>query len=112
MIDALIARAGDGCNPTHGDVHSGAELTRLLRGGCTWEDIEFATDRLAASFRRRGQRFGTWTLLEEHAVKIRDRRLAGLPAPTTPSPTASWDSRPRRNGPYGANGIAPMVGVG
>lgn len=85
-IAALINRAGDACNPTCASLHHGADLNRLLRGGCDWdEDILPAVDRLAASFRGRGKRFGTWDLLVEHAVENRDRRLAGLPAskPTT-----------------------------
>lgn len=110
MIDALIKRADDGCNPTNGNLHSGAELIRYLRGGCIWEDIEFATDKLAASFRGQGKRFSTWKLLEEHVVEVRDRRVAGLPppAPIQFRPLQRQTSR----GPYRANGIAPMVAVG
>jgi hypothetical protein len=112
-IDALIRRAGEGCDPTAPGVHHGADLNRLLRGGCDWAlDIEPAVDKLSASFLRRGKRFSTWALLEEHAIEFRDRRLAGLPAPVAPSAIAARDARPRRNGPYGANGIAPMVACG
>lgn len=110
-IDALIRRAGDACNPTNANILGGAELTRFLRGGCSWEDIEFATDMLAASFRGRGKRFSTWSLLEEHVIEIRNRRLAGL-APPAP-PVAFVRRQPvSHNGGYRSNGIRPMVATG
>lgn len=85
-IGSLIDRAGDACDPTAPGLHHGADLNRMIRGGCDWaSDIEPAVDQLAASFRRRGKRFATWSLLEEHAVQNRDRRLAGVPAPSKPS---------------------------
>lgn len=85
QIAGLIERAGDACNPACGSLHHGADINRLLRAGCDWEDdILPAVDRLAASFRSRGKRFGTWDLLREHALENRDRRLAGLPAPSQP----------------------------
>jgi len=93
MIEGLIERAGEGCDPTAAGVHHGSDLNRLVRGGCDWEDdICPAVDKLAASFRRRGQRFGTWSLLEEHALQNRDRRLAGV---ADPKPAAE---QPRRTG--------------
>lgn len=110
MIDALCARAGDACNVTRGGVHHGADLTRFLRAGCTWEDIEFATDKLAASFRGRRQQFATWALLEEHVTEIRDRRLAGL-APVA-APVSFQRRAPASNGGYRSNGIRPMVATG
>lgn len=97
-IAALIARAGDACNPTHADVHHGADLNRLLRGGCEWEaDILPAVDKLAASFLARGKRFSTWALLTEHAIQNRDRRLAGLPEPRAPN------EQPRRSSGRGVD---------
>lgn len=84
-IEALIARAGDACDATAPGVHHGADLNRFIRGGCDLDaDIGPAVDQLAASFRRRGKRFATWSLLEENAVQNRDRRLAGIPAPSKP----------------------------
>lgn len=81
-IEFLIIRAGDACDPTAPSLHHGADLNRLLRGGCSWDDdILPAVDQLAASFRRRRARFGTWSLLSEHALRNRDLRLAGVAAP-------------------------------
>lgn len=94
QIEALIERAGDACDPTAPGLHHGADLNRMVRGGCDWAaDIEPAVDLLAASFRRRGRRFATWSLLEEHAVQNRDRRLAGLPAPQKPTTAPSTPGR-------------------
>jgi hypothetical protein len=68
----------------------------MLRAGCDWvEDIEPAADRVAASFRAKGKRFRSWELLIEHAVDFRDRRLAGLPAPTAPSERVASTSHRR-----------------
>lgn len=94
QINSLIERAGDACDPTAPGLHHGADLNRMIRGGCDWSaDIEPAVDQLAASFRRRGRRFATWALLEEHAVQNRDRRLAGLPAPQKPTTAQSTSGR-------------------
>ncbi|GIK48008.1 MAG: hypothetical protein BroJett013_07050 [Alphaproteobacteria bacterium] len=113
MIAALIDRCGQAINPTAADVHHAGELNRLLRGGCLWdEDILPAADKLAASFLSRGKRFGTWRLLEEHALDLRDRRLAGVRAPEA-IPLPSYRPVQRtRGGPYRANGITPLVAVG
>lgn len=108
-IEALIVRAGDGCDQTAPNLHHGAVLNRLLRGGCDWtEDILPAVDQLAQSFRRRRQRFNTWALVEEHAIRNRDARLAGVPPPQPPS------EAPRRNGarPSMASVIDRMVTEG
>jgi len=103
-INMLIARAGDACDPTAPGVHHGADLNRFLRGGCDWEaDILPAVDRLAASFRKRGQRFSTWQLLEEAVVQNRDRRLAGLPAP------GAVTEQPRRGGRPDASAIIDRI---
>lgn len=88
QIEALIEYAGDGVDPTAPGVHHGSDLNRFQRAGCTVDDILAAVDRLSASFRRRGKRFGTWSLLEEHVIENRDRRLAGLPPPQAAKPTA------------------------
>ena len=82
MIEALIDRAAGACDPTAPGLHHGADLNRLLRAGCDWtDDILPAVDKLVASFRRRGGRFSTWALLEEHAVEFRNRRQAGVTEP-------------------------------
>ena len=111
MIAALVRRAGDSCDPTKAGLLHGGDLTRFLRGGCTWEDLEFAVDKLAASFAARGKRFSTWSLLEEHALDIRNRRMAGLPPP---APPVAFVRRPAvsNNGGYRSNGIRPMVATG
>lgn len=111
MIAALVKRVGPAGDPTKGGLLHGGDLTRFLRGGCIWEDLEFAADKLAASFLGRGKRFSTWSLLEEHAIDIRNRRLAGLPPPAPP--VAFVRRQPSANtGGYRSNGIRPMVATG
>lgn len=89
LLDGLKARADGAINLTSGHVHHAGELSRLLRGGCTSEDIENATDAITANFKARRKTFSSWAVISELAVEMRDRRLAGVPepkAPTTPTP--------------------------
>lgn len=114
-IKALIERAGVACaNGAPGLIH-GADINRLLRGGCDFEqDIIPAVDKLAASFIRRGKKLRTWELLEEHAIDFRDRRLAGIPAPKAinDAPAFRQQRSTYGRGAYGANGISRLVAVG
>lgn len=90
LLDGLKARADGAINLTSGHVHHAGELSRLLRGGCTVEDIENATDAITASFKAKGRLFNSWAIISELAVENRDRRLAGVraPQPVTDAPRA------------------------
>lgn len=122
MIKEAQARAGAACNLTSGNVHHVADLRRLVDAGCDWEaDVLPAIDRLAASFIAKRKQFSSWTLVTEAAIENRDRRLAGLPAPTKPSEKSNgrasadgdaWDRVLAEMEVDAAPGARPAVAVG
>lgn len=95
MIEEAQTRAGKAANLTSGHLHHGAVLRQLLDGGCEWQDVLDAIDALAASMNARGKQFHSWAIISEPAQANRDRRLAGLPAPSKPS--EQTNGRPQRN---------------
>lgn len=85
-IDWLVDRLGDKADTISGHLRSGHILNALLRAGCDWaEDIVQAADHLALTWKSR-EPIRSWKPIEEHALRLRDYRLAGLPPPQAPQP--------------------------
>lgn len=91
------SRAGDACNMTSGHVHHFADLRRLEEAGCEWEaDILPAIDALAAGIiANKRKPLNSWAHpgLIDAATTLRDRRLAGLPAPQASKPNGASNGR-------------------
>ena len=79
---------GDGLNLTVGGMHSFADLKALVEPTsgepCTWLEVVDAIRIEAEKAKTRGRPIRSWTWVHETALAMRDRRLAGLPAPTAP----------------------------
>jgi len=101
MIREAQARAGAACNLTSGHVHHVADLRRLIDAGCDWDaDVLPAIDALSAGIiARKAKPINSWAHpgLVDAATTLRDRRLAGLPAPTKPTERTNGRSSAERD---------------
>jgi DNA-binding Lrp family transcriptional regulator len=101
MVKEAQARAGAACNLTSGHVHHVADLRRLIDAGCDWEaDVLPAIDALSAGIiARKAKPINSWAHpgLIDAATTLRDRRLAGLPAPTKPTERTNGRSSAERD---------------
>jgi uncharacterized protein YdaU (DUF1376 family) len=79
---------GEGLNLTMGGMHSARDLRSLVEPTsgepCTWPEVLDAIRADAAKAKIRGKPIRAWTWIHETALAMRDRRLAGLPAPNAP----------------------------
>jgi hypothetical protein len=93
---------GEGLNLTIPAMHSHRDLKALVEPTsgepCTWLEVVDAIRIEAAKAKTRGRPIRSWTWVHETALAMRDRRLAGLPAPTAPVEL----SRVRPSAPSGA----------
>lgn len=87
MLDALKLRAEGAINLANANVHHAGALRQLMREGCTWQDIEDATDAVSGSIRaRKGRPFFSWGVIRESALANRDRRAQPLAPMAEPKP--------------------------
>lgn len=85
-LNQAIELAGGSASKANGGTMHYADLRRLCEPAkgepCDWElDVVPAIMSKAASLKAKGQSIGSWVWVEEGALRNRDRRLAGLPAP-------------------------------
>lgn len=85
-LNQAIELAGGSASKANGGTMHYADLRRLCEPAkgepCDWElDVVPAIMSKAASLKAKGQSIGSWVWVEEGAIRNRDRRLAGLPAP-------------------------------
>lgn len=94
--------AGDGVDLTSGAVHHYADLRQLCEPQvgepCTWDEVLAAIGAEAAKAILKRRPIRSWTWVKEPAIRLRDRRLQGLPdvsavEPRGQGPPQSWSER-------------------